>query len=83
MIIVSAHASPRALRKPRRLVSHPTRHTGNRLYTRSLRWKRIGSLVLEPQKLTRTNDSELRRMPCCYPLRFRQKREFKRGILSG
>jgi hypothetical protein len=69
--------------KDRRLVSHPTRHTGNRLYKRSLRWKRIACRVLEPQKRTRPNDSELHRMPCCYPLRFRQKREFKRAILGG
>ena len=34
-------------------------------------------------KRTRTNDNELRRMNCCYPLRFDQKPAFKQALGNG
>jgi hypothetical protein len=39
--------------------------------------------MLALQELTQTNDSELRRKNCCYPLRFQQEGAFKREPGSG
>ena len=39
--------------------------------------------MLGPQKRTRTNERELRRMDFCYPLRFWQKGAFKQTVGSG
>ena len=39
--------------------------------------------VLGAQKRTETNENELRRKGCCYPLRFEQKHAFKPHARSG